>query len=97
MRSVAFHPEAAAELTAAARFYESQAENLGLDFIDAVASAYRRLVTFPESGRPFGPRLRRILVPGFPYGLVYRPESDRVLIVAVAHLRRRPGYWRARA
>ena len=96
MRSAAFHPEADAEFIAAARYYESQAQNLGLDFISAVETTYQRLVTFPESGRPFGPRLRRILVPGFPYALVYRPEPDRILIVAVAHVRRRPGYWRAR-
>ena len=97
MRSVAFHPEAQAEFIAAARHYESQAENLGLDFISAVEATYRRLVTFPESGRPFASRLRRVLVPGFPYGLIYRASSDRVLVVAVAHVRRRPGYWRSRA
>ena len=97
MRSVAFHPEARAEFIAAARYYEGQAENLGLDFISAVEATYRRLVTFRETGRPFGSRLRRVLVPGFPYGLIYRAEPDRVLIVAVAHLRRRPGYWRSRA
>jgi plasmid stabilization system protein ParE len=97
VRSVAFHPEAQAEFIAAARHYESQAENLGLDFVSVVEATYRRLVTFPESGRPFGSRLRRVLVPGFPYGLIYLAERDRVLIVAVAHVRRRPGYWRSRA
>jgi plasmid stabilization system protein ParE len=97
VRSVAFHPEAQAEFMAAARYYEAQAENLGFDFISAVEATYRRLVTFPESGRPFGSRLRRVLVPGFPYGLIYRTEPDRVLVVAVAHVRRRPGYWRSRA
>ena len=96
MRFVAFHPDAQAEFIAAARYYEAQAENLGLDFISAVEATYRRLITFPESGRPFGSRLRRVLVPGFPYGLIYRVEPDCVLIVAVAHVRRRPGYWRPR-
>lgn len=97
MKSVAFHPEAQVEFIAAARYYEAQAENLGLDFISAVEATYRRIVTFPESGRPFGSRLRRVLVPGFPYGLIYRAEPDRMLIVAVAHVHRRPGYWRSRA
>jgi plasmid stabilization system protein ParE len=96
VRSVAFHPEAQAEFIAAARHYEAQANNLGLDFISAVETTYRRLVTFPESGRPFASRLGRVLVPGFPY-LIYRAEPDRLLIVAVAHVRRRPGYWRSRA
>ena len=96
MRSVAFHPEAEAEFLAAARYYEAQADNLGLTFITAVERLYERLAGFPESGRVFSSRLRRALVPGFPYGLIYRIESDRLLIVAVAHLHRRQGYWRAR-
>jgi hypothetical protein len=47
-------------------------------------------------GRPFGRRIRRIIVPRFPYALLYRATSDRILIVAVMHLHRRPGYWRSR-
>ena len=96
MTSVEFHPEADAEFIAAARYYEGRAENLGLDFISAVERSYQRLMTFPESGHPFGRRLRRVLVPGFPYGLLYRASSDRIFVVAVAHLRRRPGDWRHR-
>ena len=97
MKSVAFHPEAEAEFIAAARYYEDQAHNLGLDFVSAVETTYQRLATFAECGRPFGSRLRRALVPGFPYGLIYRAELNRVFIVAVAHVRRRPGYWRPRS
>ena len=55
-----------------------------------------RILEFPDSGRPFGRRLRRARVRGFPYGLLYRVEPSRILIVAVAHLHRRPGYWRSR-
>ena len=96
MKSVGFHPEAGAEFIAAAQQYEGQAENLGLDFILAVERTYQRLMAFPESGHPFGRRLPRVLVPGFPYGLLHRVERDQIFIVAVAHLRRRPGYWRHR-
>ena len=96
MKSVAFHPDAAAEFSAAARYYEAQAEDLGADFISSVERTYTRLAAYPESGHPFGTRLRRVLVPGFPYGLIYRVESDRLFVVAVAHLHRRPGYWRGR-
>ena len=95
--SVFFHPEAEAEFIAAARYYEGQAPNLGAEFVTAVEAAFEGLVGFPEKGRPFGSRLRRVLVRGFPYSLIYRAEPARVLIVAVAHVRRRPGYWRARA
>jgi plasmid stabilization system protein ParE len=93
---VDFHPEAEAELLAAARYYEDHAENLGLDFLTAVEATCARALGFPEIGHSFGPRLRRILVPRFPFGLLYRLESDRLLVVAVANLYRGPGYWRSR-
>lgn len=97
MRRIEFHPEAEAELLSAARYYEDHAENLGLDLLVAVQRSYQRLAEFPASGHPFGQRLRRVLVPGFPYGLIYRPDPERIVIIAVAHLHRRPGYWRSRA
>ncbi|HEY2773746.1 MAG TPA: type II toxin-antitoxin system RelE/ParE family toxin [Candidatus Binatia bacterium] len=96
MKRVEFHPEASAEFLAAATYYESQAHDLGHDFITLVERAVARLQEFPDIGRPFGQRLRRIVVPRFPYGLVYRAEPDRIHVVAVMHLRRRPGYWRLR-
>ncbi len=96
MRSVEFHPEAQDEFISAVQFYESQTAGLGLDFILTVQRAYERLLEFPATGAPFGRRLRRLLVPKFPYGLLYRVEPERVYIVAVMHLHRRPGYWRSR-
>jgi toxin ParE2 len=91
VRSVEFHPEAEAELVSAAQYFESHVEHLGLGLILAVRRAYERILEFPDSGRPFGRRLRRTLVRGFPYGLLYRVEPSRILIVAVAHLRRSAG------
>jgi len=96
MRSVEFHPAAAAELAAAAQFYEAQAENLGLDFLSAVQRAAQQIMEYPDSGGPFGLHLRRVLVPRFPYGLVYRVEPERLYVVVVMHLHRQPGYWRSR-
>ena len=96
MRSVEFHPEVQDEFISAAQFYESQTGGLGLDFLLTVQRTYERLIEFPASGPPFGRRLRRLLVPKFPYGLLYRVEPERIYIVAVMHLHRRPGYWRLR-
>ena len=42
-------------------------------------------------------RLAGVLVPRFPYGVIYCLEADRMRVVAVANLYRRPGYWRARS
>jgi plasmid stabilization system protein ParE len=96
VRSVEFHPEAQDEFISGAEFYERQTEGLGLDFILTVQHTYERLLEFPASGPPFGRRPRRLLVPKFPYGLLYRVEPERIYIIAVMHLHRRPGYWRSR-
>ena len=65
-------------------------------FIRTIQRTYERLLEFPATGAPFGRRFRRVLVPKFPYGLLYRVEPDRIYIIAVMHLHRRPGYWRSR-
>jgi plasmid stabilization system protein ParE len=96
LKQVRFHPEATAELTAAAQFYETEADGLGADFLDLVESGYSRLQRFPELGRPFGTRLRRLALPRFPYSLIYRVTVDTIFIVAVSNQYRRPGYWRER-
>jgi plasmid stabilization system protein ParE len=91
-----FHPEAAAEIAAAARYYESEAEGLGSDFLDLVESGCSRLERFPDLGRPFGSRLRRLVLPRFPYSIIYWVGNESLTIVAVANHYRRPGYWRDR-
>ena len=96
MRSVEFHPEAQDEFLSGAQFFEGKTENLGAEFITLVQRTYERVAEFPNIGRPFGRRLRRILVPRFPYALLYRVEPQRIYIVATMHLSRRPGYWRSR-
>ena len=96
MRWVEFHPEAQNEFVSAARFYEDQRRGLGLDFTLTIQRTYERLPESPAAGASFGRRLRRVLVPKFPYGLLYRVEADRIYIIAVMHLHRRPGYWRSR-
>jgi len=96
VRSVEFHPEAQDEFISAAQFYERETEGLGLDFIATVQHTYERLPEFPASGAPLGRQLTRLLVPKFPYGLLYRVEPERIYIIAVMHLHRRPGDWRSR-
>jgi plasmid stabilization system protein ParE len=93
---VEFHEDALAELLEAATRYEFQARDLGQEFLTLVERTYTKVQDFPEIGRPFGRRIRRIIVPRFPYALLYRATIDRILIVAVMHLHRRPGYWRSR-
>jgi len=97
-RHVRFEPEAEQELVDAARHYDEQVRGLGSEFVTAVSAAIRRLRNWPNAGTPvdaLDPALngRRVLVPRFPYQLVYVRFDDAVHVIAVAHVARRPGYW----
>ena len=63
-----------------------------------VADTVELINSHPEIGEPTSAdrKTRRALVPRFPYQVVYRLRPDEIVIVAVAHLKRRPGYWKIR-
>ena len=84
------------EMTEASVFYEAATSGLGADFLDEVGRVINILREHPELGRPVGRGLRRALLHRFPFSLIYSVEVGAVLIVAVAHQRRRPDYWRNR-
>ena len=77
-------------------WYNEQSENLGRDFLDEMDKSIRRIVAFPKSCSELEPGLRRCLLARFPYGLIYGFEEDTIVIVAVAHLHRKPSYWAGR-
>jgi plasmid stabilization system protein ParE len=91
-----FHPSARGELEASIDFYEAQLEGLGARFLAAVEETIERIAQLPGAGSPLEARLRKRLVPGFPFSVVYRTWQDQVFIVAVAHQHRRPDYWQRR-
>lgn len=91
-----FHPEALAEYEDAARYYAECEEGLELRFILALESAFRDIVRSPERWRIFESDVRRYLVNVFPYAVLYSIECDSILVIAVMHCHREPGYWKHR-
>jgi toxin ParE1/3/4 len=90
------HPEADAEFLDAVRHYATVSPTLGQRFYDEVSGLLHTAGTHPLRYRVFDPPLRRVLALGFPYAVLYAAQADCVRIVAVMHLKRRPGYWRHR-
>ena len=90
---VIFHPEAHAEMIEHARYYEVKSEGLGSDFLASVEEATQRIEQFPKSGPIVRGSIRKRLVSGFPFNLLYEIQPDRIYIAAVMHQHRRPGYW----
>lgn len=87
---------AEADLIDAATFLEHRLPGLGTRFTDSVQRSLVRLAENPDMGAPLGLTYRKLRVSRFSYNLIYRIEAEEVLVVAVAHHRRRPNYWRSR-
>lgn len=93
---IRFLAPAREEFLSAITFYERQAPGLGAEFYEDMVHALETVASSPHSGAPFEGSTRRLLLRRFPYSLIYQPEGDSALVVAVAHQRRRPGYWEDR-
>jgi plasmid stabilization system protein ParE len=97
MQWIAFHEEADFETLEAARYYEERAAGLGLTFLDEIEKSAKRILENPLAYQRIGGEIRQAPMTRFPYSLLYVIESDEeISVLAVAHQKRRPGYWRDR-
>lgn len=96
MKRVRFIAEAREEFLAEVAYYDAAQPGLGARFLKAVEDASARALAFPLAGSPSSSNTRRVIVNGFPFFVFYRPEIEGIVIFAVAHHARRPGYWRSR-
>jgi plasmid stabilization system protein ParE len=77
-------------------YLELRANGLGRRFFAEVRRAEDLIAQFPESAAEIVPGIRTRILRKFHYSLIYTIESDTLLILAVAHHSRRPGYWLSR-
>jgi len=92
-----FSRAAETDLAEAAAYYDEQFDGLGARLLDEVEAALGRITAFPEAWQALSENTRRCRLQRFPYGVIYRVKGDEVLVLAVAHLHREPGYWRERS
>ena len=93
MKPAVYHRLADIELARSAVFYERRRKFLGEAFLDAVEETLAGIQNHSELGHPgkFGTRSWK--TKRFPFRMVYLERPDRIWIVAVAHLSRKPNYW----
>jgi toxin ParE1/3/4 len=93
--------EAETESQEAARWYEERQAGLGQQFLDALAHALEIIERQPQafsrvSTNDATREVRRCVLQRFPYLIFYEVRAEEVLVLAVAHARRRPNYWQDR-
>jgi toxin ParE1/3/4 len=90
-------PLALTELGDAAAFYATKGTaELGLSFVGEFERVSALILANPESGVIFRGAWRRYFLRRFPFSVIYQITSEEVRVIAIAHQRRRPGYWARR-
>jgi toxin ParE1/3/4 len=96
VKPVELDPAAFAEAEEAAAWYAERDQRVGALFTEELDAAMDRIVDAPSRWPVYLHGTRRVGLSRFPYFVVYREESARILVVAITHAKRRPGYWSKR-
>ena len=92
-RKVVFQLVARAEMMAASTWYEAKRGGLAAKFIDEIDRCLRLAAGNPYQFPPQVFDIRRITIRQFPYNIYFRPEAQRIVVVAVFHVNRDPQIW----
>lgn len=90
---VRLHPEARGELRDARKWYYERSPLSATAFAHAVDNAVSKIREAPDSFPLADHGTRKFILRRFPFNIFYRPDESEIVIVAVAHQKRRPGYW----
>jgi len=88
--------QAEEELWNAVTYYEEQQSDLGLEFEAEVRSAFKAILLNPELWPLQSGNFRKHILPRFPYTIWYEVTSEVIRIIAIAHQKRKPGFWKGR-
>lgn len=94
--TVSFNPEAVLETEAALDWYQDRSPRAANAFLYDLDHAITRIREAPEAWPLYGNTCRRYIFPRFPFQIIYRNVDNTIQIIAVAHGRRKPNYWKER-
>lgn len=98
MKPIVIHADAQTEIDETFAYYESKRDGLGYDFVEEIERCTNRIQQFPKlSIQVTGTDYRRCVTKRFPYLIFYRETDDDIRVIAIAHSKRKPGYWMGRA
>jgi hypothetical protein len=90
---VTFLSIAETEFVEAINYYNERSQGLGYEFAAEVKAVIQRIVQYPEAWPVVTKETRKCRCKRFPYSIVYLLKNDKIVIIAVMHLHRKPGYW----
>ena len=95
-QGISVHPSVEKELSDAVAFYNAENPDLAEDLLDEIERTIGQIRQYPEAAPLVNRLVRRRLMSRFPYSIVYTVTPEVIRILAIAHQKRRPFYWRGR-
>jgi plasmid stabilization system protein ParE len=97
LAKVTFHPGASEDYAAAYSWYHDRGTTLAANFETEIDRGVRLISQSPLRWPKFDNQRRRFIVRKFPYSIIYELHGEEVVVLAVAHGKRRPNYWHERS
>ncbi len=96
MSAIIFHPDARDELFSAIAYYNEQSPGLGTEFLEEIRKSVNKIQNTPARWKVVKKKVRQYILQRFPFSIYYVSIPKQVYIVAIAHHKRRPYYWKSR-
>ncbi len=94
--SIIIRPEAEDDLIDVYNWYEEQSRGLGMDFLRCIDASLNSIQHYPEMYQKIHKNIRRTFIRRFPYGIFYLVDEDKIVILAILHVKRDPKLWKKR-
>jgi plasmid stabilization system protein ParE len=95
-KPVRFHPQAEEEYLRSLVWYRDRSQVAAVNFESAFAQAISKIGDAPQRWPIYFDSFRKYILRQFPFGIIYQDFPSQVMVFAVAHGHRRPGYWMTR-
>jgi plasmid stabilization system protein ParE len=96
MKDIGFLTEAENEMYSAIDYYDNEAESLGDRFLDEIKLAFQKIQKNPQRWMILEDNIHKFILRKFPFNIFYKIDPDYIVIIAIAHQKRKPNYWKSR-
>jgi plasmid stabilization system protein ParE len=95
-KRIRIQSQAQQEINEAFDWYFKRSPEAADEFLTEIGASLTQIASHPQLYPAHSKKTRRRVLANFPYSVIFQEKDDVILVVAVAHAKRRPGYWRGR-
>lgn len=95
-KSLRVHSQAQEEINEAFEWYFKRSLEAADAYLTEIGISLKQILASPQLFPPYTKSTRRRVLARFPYSVIFQEKDEMIIVLAIAHAKRRPGYWRGR-